>query len=280
VTPVVAVVDARVACDRAESGRGTTCRGRRIMSRSSIRSAASCVGPAGFAPSASSSPTPKRVTRRLRQQIGVDCQSMPTSHAAVRHGVTWGKARRVEKAFLAEWDRTRVKRQPRHIGLDEIQRGKGQRFWTVLSDVVHGEVIGLRQDRSEATATALLTEDLTARQRGAITAVCTDMHRPYLNAVGTVLSKAEIVFDKFHVLQHASAALNDVRRQEFFRAGAVMREHVAGNAGCCCDAGRPSAGRSAENSKPCSPRIAACSKRTCCGSNSIGCGPTRRDPAC
>jgi transposase len=25
-----------------------------------------------------------RVTRRLRQQIGVDCQSMPTSHAAVR----------------------------------------------------------------------------------------------------------------------------------------------------------------------------------------------------
>jgi hypothetical protein len=44
-------------------------------------------------------------------------------------------------------------------------------------------VIGLRQDRSEATATTLLTEDLTARQRSAITAVCTDMHRPYLHAV-------------------------------------------------------------------------------------------------
>lgn len=99
-----------------------------------------------------------RVTRRLRQQIGVDCQSMPTSHAAVRHGVRWGKARRAEQAFLAEWDRTRPKRQPRHIGLDEIQRGKGQRFWTVLSDVVHGEVMGLRQDRTEAAATALLTE--------------------------------------------------------------------------------------------------------------------------
>src|SRR5256712_11805206 len=99
-----------------------------------------------------------RVTRRLRQQIGVDCQSMPTSHAAVRHGVSWGKARRAERAFLAEWDRTRPKRRPRHIGLDEIQRGKGQRFWTVLSDVVHGEVIGLQPDRTEAAATALLTE--------------------------------------------------------------------------------------------------------------------------
>jgi len=68
-----------------------------------------------------------RVTRRLRQQIGVDCQSIPTSHAAVRHGVSWGKARRAERALLAEWDRTRPKRRLRHLGLDEIQRGKGQR---------------------------------------------------------------------------------------------------------------------------------------------------------
>ena len=169
-----------------------------------------------------------RVTRRLRQQIGVDCQSMPTSHAAVRHGVSWGKARRAEHAFLVEWNRTRPRKRPRHLGLDEIQRGKGQRFWTVLSDIVHGEVIGLRQDRTEAAATDLLTADLSAQQRAAITAVCTDMHRPYLNAVRGAVPKAEIVFDKFHVLQHASAALDDVRRQEFFRAGAVMRAHGRG----------------------------------------------------
>src|SRR5207247_2906280 len=112
---------------------------------------------------------------------------MPTSRAAGRHGVSWGEALRAEKALLAEWDRTRAKRQPRHIGLDEIHRGKGQRFWTVLSDVVHGEVIGLREDRSEAAAAALLTEDLTGRQRGAITAVCTDMHRVYLTAVVRIL---------------------------------------------------------------------------------------------
>ena len=173
--------------------------------------------------------TPKaRVTRRLRQQIGLDCQSMPTSHAAVRHGVSWSKARRAELAFLTEWDRLRPKRRPRHLGLDEIQRGKGQRFWTVLSDIVHGEVIGLRQDRTETTATTLLTTDLTPRQRAAVTAVCTDMHRPYLNAVAAAMSQAEVVFDKFHVLQHASAALDVVRRQEFFRAGAVMREHGRG----------------------------------------------------
>jgi transposase len=44
-----------------------------------------------------------RMTRRLRRLIGLDCQSMPTSHAAVRHGVSWGKARRAERAFLVSF---------------------------------------------------------------------------------------------------------------------------------------------------------------------------------
>ena len=164
-----------------------------------------------------------RVTRHLRQQIGVDCQSMPTSHAAVRHGVSWGKARRAEHAFLREWDAHRPRRRPRHLGADEIHRGKAQKFYTVLSDLVHGEVLGLAKDRTETSLAGLLTTCLDARQRAAVEAVCTDMHRPYVNAVAHQLPTAEIVFDKFHVLQHASAALDDVRRQEFFRAGAVMR---------------------------------------------------------
>ncbi len=164
-----------------------------------------------------------RITRRLRQMIGLDCQSMPTSHAAVRHGVSWSKARRAEKAFLAEWNATWPKRRPRYLGADEIHRGKAQKFYTVLSDLVHGEVIGLAKDRSEDNLAELLNTSLDARQRAAVKAVCTDMHQPYVNAVAHELPKAEIVFDKFHVLQHASAALEEVRRQEFFRAGAVTR---------------------------------------------------------
>jgi transposase len=169
-----------------------------------------------------------RITRRLRQQIGLDCQSMPTSHAAVRHAVSWSKARRAELGFLADWDRSRVKRRPRYLGADEIHRGKGQQFWTVLSDLVHGEVIGLAKDRSDDSLQRLLTTSLDARQRAAVEAVCTDMHRPYLNAVAAVLPRAEIVFDKFHVLQHASEALDEMRRQEFFRAGPAMRAHGRG----------------------------------------------------
>ena len=113
-----------------------------------------------------------RVTRRLRQQIGVDCQSMPTSHAAVRHGVSWGKARRAEHAFLREWDAHRPRRRPRHLGADEIHRGKAQKFYTVLSDLVHGEGLGLAKDRTE-TSVAGVVDDVprcpaTRRGRGGL----------------------------------------------------------------------------------------------------------------
>ena len=164
-----------------------------------------------------------RGTRRLQHLIGLDCQSMPTSHAAVRHGVSWSAARRAESAFLRRWDERRPKRRPRYIGLDEIHRGKTQQFWTVLSDIVHGEVMALRQERSEAATTALLTEALTPQQRGCVQAVCTDMWWGYVNAVAAVLPKADVVFDKFHVLQHATDALDELRRREFFRASAELR---------------------------------------------------------
>src|SRR5215468_8246468 len=122
----------------------------------------------------------------------------------------------------------RPKRRPRYLGADEIQRGKGQQYWTVLSDLVHGEVIGLARDRTQESLSGLLKQDLDNRQRASVEAVCTDMHQAYVNAVHEVLPKAEVVYDKFHVLQHASAALDEVRRQEFFRASEVMREFGQG----------------------------------------------------
>ena len=75
-----------------------------------------------------------RVTRRLRQQIGVDCQSMPTQSRG-------GSARR-ELGQSPPRGEGVPRRMGSHaseaptaaLGLDEIQRGKGQQFWTVLSD--------------------------------------------------------------------------------------------------------------------------------------------------
>ena len=47
------------------------------------------------------------------------------------------------------------------------------------------------------------------------------MWRPFTNSIAQWAQNGRIVFDKFHVLQHANKAIDEVRRAEFFpKAGA------------------------------------------------------------
>jgi len=65
------------------------------------------------------------------------------------------------------------------------------------------------------------------------------MYRPYLNAVTTVLPQAEIVCDEFDVLQHASAALDEVRPPGIPSRRPVMREHGRGERWLLLRRGKP-----------------------------------------
>ena len=67
-------------------------------------------------------------------------------------------------AFLKEWDQTRPKRRPRHLGADEIQRGKGQQFCRISFMAKSSE---LARDRTHESLTGLLEQCLDNRQRAA-----------------------------------------------------------------------------------------------------------------
>jgi hypothetical protein len=47
-----------------------------------------------------------------------------------------------------------------------------------------------------------------------------------------------IVYDKFHIIQHANDAVDEVRPAEFFRKGRKMRDVIKGKKCCCWAAGR------------------------------------------
>jgi transposase len=66
-----------------------------------------------------------------------------------------------------------------------------------------------------------------ARRRG-VWAVCVDMWEPFRLSLQEHLPHARLVYDKFHVLRHASEALDETRRAEFFRQGATARGLVRG----------------------------------------------------
>ena len=55
-----------------------------------------------------------------------------------------------------------------------------------------------------------------------------DMWEPFRLSIEQWAPNCRIVYDKFHIMQHANEAIDEVRRAEFFRKGGRMRGMVKG----------------------------------------------------
>jgi transposase len=65
-------------------------------------------------------------------------------------------------------------------------------------------------------------------QRKKIAAACVDMWEPFRLSIEQWAPQCSIVYDKFHIIQHANDAVDEVRRAEFFRKGSKMRDLIKG----------------------------------------------------
>ncbi len=112
--------------------------------------------------------------------------------------------------------------------MDEIYLGKTQKFITVASNLETGEPLWFGKGRKEETLDQFFGTELSAMQRGRVTAACVDMWGPFTRSILSWVPDCRIVFDKFHVMQHANQAVDEVRRAEFFRKGGRLRGVVKG----------------------------------------------------
>ena len=104
--------------------------------------------------------------------------------------------------------------------------------------------------------------ELSAGQRMRITAACVDMWEPYRLSIEQWAPNCRIVYDKFHVMQHANKAIDEVRRAEFFRKGKHLRELVKGKRWLLLSRWvNLSSGKRQELNR-CSPSTERCSKPT------------------
>jgi transposase len=113
------------------------------------------------------------------------------------------------------------------MGVDEVFWRKGQCL-TIVSDLEAGEPIWAAPERKRETLDRFFVEYLPPRRRKTVRAVCVDMWEPYLLSLSHHLPQAAIVFDKFHVMKHVNAAVDETRRQEFFRQKGHLRAVMKG----------------------------------------------------
>ncbi|MGA2114108.1 MAG: ISL3 family transposase [Bryobacteraceae bacterium] len=173
-------------------------------------------------------PSKAPFSKDFEDAVGLACESAAARQVARQFGLAAGTVRAIDQRYLERWAKNRKKPVLRQMGVDEIYLGKTQKFLTVVSNLETGEPLWFGRDRKRETLDEFFRGERSSLQRSRITAACVDMWEPFTTSILSWAPQCRIVYDKFHVMQHAGQAVDEVRRSEFFRKGGRMRGLIKG----------------------------------------------------
>ncbi|QDU88390.1 Transposase [Pirellulimonas nuda] len=141
-------------------------------------------------------------TQTVKGAMGLLRTNWDQTWNIVQRAVARGKSRKVDGPL------------PR-IGIDEKAFSKGQRYLTLLYDLDHSTVEAI-SDSNDTEAGIDCFSQLSEGQIASVEAVAMDMSAAYVKAAKAVIPLADqkIVHDRFHVMQLATTAVDQVRRGE------------------------------------------------------------------
>lgn len=173
-------------------------------------------------------PSKAPFSKRFEDAVGLACEAASARQVARQFGLAASTVRAIDLRYLTRWAAQRRCPPLRQLGVDELWLGKRTKFLTVVSNLETGEPVWFGRDRTQATLDTFFREELSRGQRRRIQSACVDMWRAFTTSIQTWAPQCRIVYDKFHVMQHANAAVDEVRRAEFFRKGREGRAVVKG----------------------------------------------------
>jgi transposase len=174
--------------------------------------------------------TSSRHTQRLEDTIGHYCRSMTVKEVADLYRMSWDQVWRLDMAYM---ERLAAEHPPsqhlRAMGVDEVSVRKGHSYAIVVADLDQQRPIWMSEElgRSEEDMDKFFAAMGVQRCKRIKLAVM-DMWKPFRNSLKNNAPEAEIVYDKFHVLQHLSSALDNVRRLEFKRLAKKDKRFIKG----------------------------------------------------
>ena len=173
-------------------------------------------------------PSKAPFSKRFEEAVGLACESASARQVGRQFGLAGSTVRAIDLRYLTRWAAQRRRPALKQMGVDEIWLGKRTKFLTVVSNLESGEPVWFGRDRTQTTLDTFFREELSRGQRSRIQAACVDMWQAFTNSIRVWAPRCRIIYDKFHVIQHANAAVDDVRRAEFFRKGGHVRQIVKG----------------------------------------------------
>jgi len=113
------------------------------------------------------------------------------------------------------------------VGVDEMNVRKGHEYITVFADLAARRVLFATEGKDKETWSKFIEalEKHNGHRHG-ITQASMDMSNAYQAGVAQYCRNAEVIFDKFHVIQHAQKAVDKVRRAEIRLGGKGVWESL------------------------------------------------------
>lgn len=173
-------------------------------------------------------PSKAPFSQRFEEAVGLACEAASARQVSRQFGLAASTVRAIDLRYLERWAAQRRRPALKHMGVDEIWVGRRTKFLTVVSNLDSGEPLWFGPDRTQVTLDGFFRTELSRGQRSRIQTACVDMWRAFTASIRTWAPRCRIVYDKFHVMQHANKAVDEVRRAEFFRKGGRARQLVKG----------------------------------------------------
>ncbi len=169
-----------------------------------------------------------RCTVRFEELVARLCRLMSVKAVASLLELDWKLVKRIDKKYLKkEFDKIDCSGL-KFIAVDEVASKKGHNYFTVVLDLDKTRVVWVGKGRKEETLNQFFEEigPVISKQ---IEAVACDMWDPYIASIRNNAPQAQPVFDKFHVLQAYSRAIDKARNIEYRKASKKDKEIIKGS---------------------------------------------------
>jgi len=154
-----------------------------------------------------------RVTTALANAVAVLARELSWQGTARQYGLDWKSVASIVRRAVDYGLRHRQRPPVRVIGIDEVSRRKGQVYLTVVYDLERRVLLWVGDDRTEEAVKPFFTQELGPRRCRTLQVVCMDMWAAYAKLVRDHAPKAQILFDRFHIVKHLNEAVDAVRRE-------------------------------------------------------------------
>jgi len=165
-----------------------------------------------------------RYSKRFEEKVFILCTKMCIKDVAKEMRIGWEATKNIDKEYAKKYLVDLDKISPKQIGVDEVAYEKGHKYITVVRDVDLGKVIWTGKDRKKETLNTFFSK-LGIEKCQEIVSAVVDMWDPFISSIQEN-TKAQIIFDKFHIAKKINEALDKVRRNEFSKADSLERKNM------------------------------------------------------